>query len=57
MYGANQLGQASGTVLFLLTPWIAVLAVAFSVALGTLAGALPAWNASGFDPIEALRYE
>ena len=57
VYGANQLGQASGTVLFLLTPWIAVLAVAFSVALGTLAGALPAWNASGFDPIEALRYE
>ncbi len=54
---ANRLGQDSGTVLFLLTPWIAVLAVAFSVALGTLAGALPAWNASGLDPIEALRYE
>ena len=57
VYGANQVGLASGTVLFLLTPWIAVLAVAFSVALGTLAGAPPAWNASGFDPIEALRYE
>lgn len=55
--GANRLGQDSGTVLFLLTPWIAVLAVAFSVALGTVAGALPAWNASGLDPIEALRYE
>ena len=55
--GANRLGQDSGTVLFLLTPWIALLSVAFSVALGTVAGALPAWNASGLDPIEALRYE
>ena len=57
VYGANQIGQASGTVLFLLTPWIAISAVAFSAALGTVAGALPAWNASGLDPIEALRYE
>ena len=55
--GANRLGEESGTVLFLLTPWIAVLAVVFSGALGAVAGALPAWNASGLDPIEALRYE
>ena len=55
--GANQIGEASGTVLFLLTPEIAILAVAFSTALGTAAGALPAWNAAGMDPIQALRYE
>ncbi len=57
VYGANQVGEASGTVLFLLTPGMAILAVVFSTALGTVAGALPAWNASGLDPIEALRYE
>ena len=57
VYGANQIGEPSGMVLFLLTPGIAFLAVVFSMALGTVAGGLPSWNASRLDPIEALRYE
>ncbi len=55
-YGANQIGEASGTVLFLLSPWIAVFALAFSTVLGAVAGAVPAWKASGLDPVDALRY-
>ena len=58
VYGANQIGEASGTVIFLLAPGIAVFAVAFSTVLGAVAGAGPgpAWRASSVDPIEALRY-
>ena len=56
VYFANEAGQTSGTVLFLLTPWIAVMGVTFSTVLGALAGMLPAWNAARLDPVEALRY-
>ncbi len=56
VYFANEAGQTSGTILFLLTPWIGALGVAFSTVLGALAGMLPAWNAACLDPVEALRY-
>ena len=56
VYFANEAGQTSGTILFLLTPWIGALGVAFSTVLGALAGMLPAWNAARLDPVEALRY-
>ena len=56
VYAANDAGQTSGTVLFHLTPLIAMLGVAFATVLGAVAGMIPAWNAARMDPVEALRY-
>ncbi len=56
VYFANDAGQTSGTILFLLTPWIGALGVSFSTLLGAVSGALPAWNAARLDPVEALRF-
>jgi putative ABC transport system permease protein len=54
---ANEAGRASGTVLFDLTPFTAIFALAFSTILGMLAGIIPAWSAARLDPVSALRYE
>ena len=53
----NELGRGSGFLLFLLTPWTAVTAVAFSTILGAVAGLVPALHAARLDPVAALRYE
>ena len=54
---ANEVGRASGTILFQLTPSTAIFALVFSTVLGSLAGVAPAWNAAHLDPVDALRYE
>ena len=53
----NDLGRASGNVLFDLTLGTALTAVTFATGLGAVAGFVPAWHASRLDPVTALRYE
>jgi putative ABC transport system permease protein len=51
----NSLMAASNQELFLVTPALTALALGFAVALGTVAGLIPAWRASRLDPVTALR--
>ena len=51
----NTLGKGSNFELFLITPGLTVLALGFSVALGALAGVIPALRAARLDPVTALR--
>ncbi|HET7420861.1 MAG TPA: FtsX-like permease family protein [Candidatus Dormibacteraeota bacterium] len=48
------LASTQGSI-FLITPGLAVLCVAFALFLGTVAGIIPAFRASRLDPVTALR--
>jgi putative ABC transport system permease protein len=51
----NTLGKSANLELFLVTPALTALALGFAVALGALAGVIPALRAARLDPVTALR--
>jgi putative ABC transport system permease protein len=50
-------GGQGGSDVWLVTPRLAVMVLAFAVGLGLIAGVYPAWSAARLDPVQALRAE
>jgi len=57
MHLLRQVVRGVAPQMFVLTPDVVVRAVVFCVILGVLGGLYPAWRATRFSPVEALRYE
>ncbi|MBS3061679.1 MAG: ABC transporter permease [Candidatus Diapherotrites archaeon] len=56
--GMSIAGQAAGINLqAVATPELFLFVLAFSIIIGMISGAYPAWRASKMDPVVALRYE
>ena len=57
MLGSSSSNFGSGGFQTAITPELLILALAFSLAIGMISGAIPAYKASKLKPVDALRYE